>query len=180
MSTDDISTLLLVDDDAVLCATLERGFVARGFRVHTAHTFAEASQLIEACQVDYAVVDVRLPGGQGLDLVARLKAANPATNVVVLTGYGSIPAAVESIKLGATYYLANPARLDDILNAFEHEATGADGLRAARPMSLRRLEWEHINRVLRENDGNVSAAARALSMHRRTLQRKLAKWPARD
>lgn len=177
MAANNKPSMLVIDDDAVLCGVLARGFAARGFEARVARTYDEAVRSIDDEPPQYAVVDLRLPGGKGLDLVPALKTANPDTRIVVLTGYGSLPSAVDAIKLGATYYLAKPARIDDILNAFEHEAGYTDASISARPMSLRRLEWEHINRVLREHEGNVAATARALSMHRRTLQRKLAKRP---
>jgi two-component system response regulator RegA len=171
--------LLLVDDDAVLCEVLTRGLAARGFDVRVAGTFAQAHCLIEESPYRYAIVDLRLPGGRGIDLVSMLKAVDAEARIVVLTGYGSVPTAVDAIKRGATYYLAKPASVDAIIGAFDHGEDRGTASLEVKPMSLPRLEWEHIQRVLQEHDGNISAAARALSMHRRTLQRKLAKHPAR-
>lgn len=179
MVADAKPRLLLVDDDAVLCDALARGLNARDYEVSVAHTYAEATAAIACAPPAFAIVDLRLPGGQGLSLIPVLKAAAPDVRIVVLTGYGSVPTAVEAIKRGATYYLAKPASVDEIVSAFAHTAGSGDAEIEDKPMSLSRLEWEHIQRVLHEHDGNISAAARALSMHRRTLQRKLAKRPVR-
>ncbi len=182
-TTDDIderASLLLVDDDAALCDVLRRALGARGFAVTVAHTFEDAAQAIDANAPEFAVVDLKLPDQSGLKLVSRLKAADAHTRIVVLTGHGSIPTAVEAIKLGATYYLVKPTDADTVVAAFGREE-GDDALPIdARPMSVERVEWEYIQRVLHDNDGNISATARALSMHRRTLQRKLHKRPARS
>jgi two-component system response regulator RegA len=127
-------------------------------------------------------VDLRLPGRSGLEIVRALKAVDPGTNVVVLTGYGSIATAMDAIRLGATHYLSKPADADDILAAFAKKGSlpdlGAEPDFAA--PSLARAEWEHINRVLSDADGNVSEAARRLGMHRRSLQRKLQKYPPKS
>jgi two-component system response regulator RegA len=179
MACDTSPKLLLVDDDAALCAALARGFTARGFDVGIARDQEEAEELVAREPFDYAVIDLRLAAGEGLALVSVLHARAPAARIVVLTGYSSVPTAVEAIKRGATYYLAKPATVAEIMAAFEH-VPGAALPIAEKPMSLPRLEWEHIQRVLHANDGNISAAARALSMHRRTLQRKLAKHPAKQ
>ena len=186
---DDKASLLLVDDDAALCDTLGRALAKRGFDVKTALTVEAASKLANESPPGYAVVDLRLPDKPGLQLVSTLIDLDPATRIVVLTGYGNIATAIEAIKLGATYYLCKPVDVDDIIAAFGHNV--GDGETAAnekpmsikrfeKPMSIKRLEWEHIWQVLREHKGNVSQAARALSMHRRTLQRKLAKRPVKS
>ena len=181
MQHDAPPRLLVVDDDPVLAEALERGFARRGFAVVVASTFAQAVEAIEAEArgFDFAVLDLRLPGGHGLQLVPMLRNAHPRARIVMLTGYGSVPTAIDAIKRGATYYLAKPVDIDDILAAFEHDVDRHEAVLDATPMSLTRLEWEHIQRVLHDHGGNVSAAARALSMHRRTLQRKLAKHPVR-
>jgi len=176
----DAPNLLLVDDDRVLCDTLARALTKRGFDVRTALTAEEATRSAHENPPEYAVVDLRLPDGAGLKLVPTLIGLDPHTRIVVLTGYGSIATAVEAIKLGATYYLTKPASADDLVNAFQREAGDAEMALSSKPMSIDRLEWEHINRVLQEHRGNMSETARALSMHRRTLQRKLAKHPARS
>jgi two-component system, response regulator RegA len=178
-SKDGQPNVLVVDDDRALCEALARGLASRGNEVRTALTFADAARMIEAEPPDCAVVDLKLADGGGLKLVAALKARNPQARIVVLTGYASIPTAVEAIKLGASYYLAKPANLDEIIAALLRDV-GDDAVPVGdKPMSLARLEWEHIQRVLHEHNGNVSSAARALSMHRRTLQRKIGKRPVR-
>ena len=170
--------MLIVEDDDVLRGRLARAVEARGFDVAEAATAAAAEQCIRDDAPEFAVLDLRVPGGYGLDLIALLKAADPNTRIVVLTGYGSIATAVDAVRRGATHYLTKPAETDDILAAFDRDA--ADGLTTAdalKPMSLDRMEWEHINRVLVDCGGNVSEAARVLGLHRRSLQRKLAKYP---
>ena len=175
----DRPTLLLVDYDHALCDTLARELSSRGFDVKTALTAEAAVALASACPPEYAVVELRLPDATGLRLVSRLIALDPDTRIVVLTGYGSIATAVEAIKLGATYYLTKPADADQIVAALNRDA-GDDQMPVnCKPMTIDRLEWEHIERVLQEHKCNISETARALSMHRRTLQRKLAKRPAR-
>ena len=129
---------------------------------------------------ELAIVDLRLPGRSGLDIVRDLKALDGTTNVIVLTGYGSITTAVQSVKLGATTYLTKPVDADQILAAFETPSSTADATPSPTPQSLARVEWEHIQRVMADCDGNVSQAARALGIHRRSLQRKLGKNPVRE
>ena len=173
---EEFASLLLVDDDAtfsrVLCAALEK----RGFAVTVAHSVEEALPLARENPPEYAIVDLKMGGVPGLALVKVLHELDPNTRIVMLTGYASIATAVEAIKLGATQYLAKPANADEIVAAFNHVPDGNVPLRT-QPAQIERLEWEHIQRVLREHDGNISATARALNMHRRTLQRKLAKPP---
>jgi two-component system response regulator RegA len=177
---DDRPSLLLVDDDATLCDTLARALAKRGFDVKTALTWEAASKLAHESLPEYAVVDLRLPDKPGLKLVSTLIGLDRHTRIVVLTGYGNIATAIEAIKLGATYYLCKPVDADDIVAAFYHDE-GDDGIPSKeKPMSIKRLEWERICQVLREHKGNISQAARALSMHRRTLQRKLAKRPVKN
>ena len=178
--TDEAPSLLLVDDDATFRERLARAMRGRGFDVRTAGDAEEAARLAAADPPELAVVDLRMPGAGGLELVRELRALDPATRIVVLTGYGSIATAIEAMRLGATYYLPKPADVDDILAAFARgEApplTPVTDLAAEAP-SLARAEWEHINRVLGDAGGNVSEAARRLGLHRRSLQRKLQKYP---
>ena len=172
-------TLLIIDDDQVLCQVMGRAFETRGYTVRYAHTAREGVATAQSLRPDSALVDLRLPDESGLKIIAALKTANRDMRIVVLTGHGSIPTAIEAVKLGATYYLTKPVEADEVLAALQKDAPN-DGVAVdARPMSVDRLEWEHIQRVLRDNNDNVSATARALSMHRRTLQRKLRKHPAR-
>jgi two-component system response regulator RegA len=170
MSPDDKRSVLVVDDDDVFRGRLVRALVERGF---------DARGAAGADSPELAVVDLRMPDGSGLDVVRELKTMDPATNVVVLTGYGSIATALEAVRLGATHYLTKPADVDEILRAFEREKRPLDGGAAGveQAPSLARAEWEHIQRVLTDCGGNVSQAARVLGVHRRSLQRKLAKRP---
>jgi two-component system, response regulator RegA len=170
-------SLLLVDDDATFCDVLCRALEKRNFSVAVAHSVEQALPVAQANPPEYAVVDLKMDGASGLVLVKLLHELDPATRIVVLTGYASIATAVEAIKLGATQYLSKPANADEIVAAFGHLADPGLSLNA-QPPTVERLEWEYINRVLQENQGNISATARALNMHRRTLQRKLAKRPA--
>lgn len=177
---DEQPSLLLVDDDEVFRTVLARAFTRRGYSVQTAADVTAALACAERSPPEYAVVDLKMPGPSGLVLVQALKALDEQTCIVVLTGYGSIATAVEAIKLGATHYLAKPAHADDIIAAFGRQQGDAAAPVSDKPISVDRLEWEHIQKVLAEHDGNISATARALRMHRRTLQRKLAKRPVRE
>jgi len=170
-------SLLLVDDDDTFRKVLAPALRKRGFDVVTAPDVNEALALAEANPPEYAVVDLKMPGLSGLTLVKRLKELDAATRIVMLTGYASIATAVEAVKLGATHYLAKPADADAIVAAFHKTEGDAEAPLSTTPLSVDRLEWEHIQRVLTEHDGNISATARALNMHRRTLQRKLGKNP---
>jgi two-component system, response regulator RegA len=171
--------LLLVDDDATFSQVLARALQRRGFKVDCADSVTAALPLAEATPPDFALVDLRMPGESGLALIPRLLELNADMRIVVLTGYASIATAVEAIKLGAVHYLTKPTDADEITAAFGREAGDANIEVTDRPIPLNRLEWEHIQRVLEECDGNISETARRLGMHRRTLQRKLQKRPAR-
>lgn len=179
-STADAPTLLLVDDDRAFCMVLSEALRKRGFQVHVAYDLAEALELAEQCQPEFAVVDLRIGSESGLELVARLVALDEHTRIVMLTGYASVATAVEAIKLGATHYLTKPADANEIAAALEREDGDAGVPLADKPLSVRRLEWEHLQKVMLAHNGNISSAARALKMHRRTLQRKLAKHPVRE
>lgn len=169
--------LLLVDDDPVFGQVLATALGRRGFQVTLAASVAQARDLLPQLRASHAVLDLRLPDGSGLELVPLLRERLPQVRIVVLSGYASIPTAIDAIKLGATYYLAKPVDADAVVRAFDagDAALPAISPLPAEPPSVRRVEWEHIQRVLKDCDGNVSAAARALRMHRRTLQRKLGK-----
>jgi two-component system response regulator RegA len=166
-----------VEDDDVLRGRLARAFRERGYDVHEAESAAAAEHEALCAPPDCAVVDLRLEDSSGLDVVRALVAACPAVAVVVLTGYGSIATALEAVRLGARHYLTKPADVDEILSAFARERPAAAPPPAAVP-TLARVEWEHINRVLADCGGNVSRAAKVLGIHRRSLQRKLAKFPS--
>jgi two-component system response regulator RegA len=173
----DHATLLLVDDDVTLCDVLSRALSSRGFAVTAVHTVDDALRAIDGDPPEFAVIDLKLSDQSGLKVVARLKAVDAHTRIVMMTGHASIPTAVEAIKLGAMHYLTKPTDADAIVAAFGRE-DGDEGVPIdPRPMTVERVEWEHIQHVLHEHGGNVSATARALSMHRRTLQRKLRRPP---
>ena len=173
----DQASLLLVDDDTTFCQVLGNALQKRGFVVSVAHSVEQALPLAAENPPEYAVVDLKMSGASGLVLIKSLHELDAATRIVVLTGYASIATAVEAIKLGATQYLSKPANADEIVAAFAHNANPEQPL-CSQPSTVNRLEWEHIQRVLQENNGNISATARSLNMHRRTLQRKLNKFPS--
>jgi two-component system response regulator RegA len=170
----------VVDDDETFCRVLCSALQGRGFEVFTAQTIDDAEAMARETQPHFAVVDLRIGQESGLVMVERLHALDEAMRIVVLTGFASIATAVEAIKLGAIHYLTKPAAVDDILKALQKTQGNTEVAPAAQPISVKRLEWEHLQKVLAEHDGNISAAARALGMHRRTLQRKLAKKPVRN
>jgi two-component system response regulator RegA len=180
MSAEERRSILVVDDDDVFRGRLVRALADRGLEAREARDAGAAIASATADSPELAVVDLRMPDRSGLDVVRELKAIDPATNVVVLTGYGSIATALEAVKLGATHYLTKPANADEILAAFEgkkREDSGATMDDESAP-SLARMEWEHIHRILSDCGGNISRAARILGLHRRSLQRKLSKRPS--
>ncbi|MBS1143467.1 MAG: response regulator [Proteobacteria bacterium] len=173
------STLVIDDDpsfNAILVRTLER----RGHPALGALDVPSALAAARDRKLGRVVLDLNLNGSSGLALIPQLLEINPACRIVVLTGYASIATAVDAVKLGAIQYLAKPVEIEAILSAFDDDdSPDVDLPPSDEPLSVDRLEWEHIQRVLNENDGNVSATARALKMHRRTLQRKLSKRPVK-
>jgi len=173
--------VLVIDDDETFNAVLARALTRRGYRVRGALDAESAMAQAGDLTPDAVILDLNLGGNSGLKLIAPLLALAPDCRIVVLTGYASIATAVEAIKLGAAQYFAKPVEVDALVGAFGQSAAGplAERLLPQTPLSVERLEWEHIQRVLQQHDGNVSATARALKMHRRTLQRKLAKRPVR-
>lgn len=173
--------VLLIDDDAVFSAVLARALTARGFTVDVANDGARALALVRERAPESAVLDLKLGSESGLALIPQLLAVNPDLHILLLTGYASIATAVEAIKRGAHDYLAKPVDADQVVQALL--GTDSDDAEAAPTLhtpALKRLEWEHIQRVLNECEGNISEAARRLGLHRRTLQRKLAKRPVRE
>lgn len=177
---DDLPSLLLVDDDAIFAETLGASLARRGYSVTICTSAEEATRSILRSAPENAVVDLRLPDGSGLCLISFLKERDPGTSIVVLTGYGSIASAVEAVRLGAINYLCKPVDADDVVSAFGGAISETPGASSReQPLTVSRLEWEHINLVLAKHKGNISATARALNMHRRTLQRKLLKHPVR-
>jgi two-component system response regulator RegA len=180
-------SLLIVEDDDVLRPRLARAFRERGFEVREAPDVDTALESARSDPPEYALVDLRLGTRSGLEVVRGLAELDPATAIVVLTGYGSIATALEAVRLGATHYLTKPADVDDVLAAFTRGAAGTvappdashpgESAGTDSTPTLARVEWEHINRVLSDCGGNVSQAARILGIHRRSLQRKLSKYP---
>src|SRR5690348_9679052 len=169
----DGRSLLIVEDDTAFRERLVRAMRDRGYEAVGVADYPSAIEAARAESPELALVDLRLPGESGLSVVRDLKALDSSTVVVVLTGYGSIATAVESMKLGAASYLTKPVNTDQIIAAFDGTQP-ADDIQAP---SLARVEWEHIQRILADCGGNVSQAARLLNIHRRSLQRKLAKTP---
>ena len=169
---------LIADDDPTFLQVLERALLKRGFSVASALDLHTGLQKARQQKFGKAIVDLKLGGDSGLHLVRQLKECQPELQIVILTGYSSISTAVEAIKSGATNYLCKPADVQDILAAFKEHINSSADIEYT-PLSVERLEWEHIQKVLQENDGNISATARSLGMHRRTLQRKLQKRPVK-
>ena len=171
--------LLIVDDDATFAATLARALRRRSYQVFIAHTGKGAIALAQQQQPGRIVLDLKLVEMSGLHLLTQFRQCLPAVEIIILTGYSSVSTAVEAIKLGAANYLCKPATVAEILAAFDHTEGDPEAAIADSPPSVDRLEWEHIQRVLAENHNNISATARQLGMHRRTLQRKLQKRPVK-
>ncbi len=181
LSDDERSTLLLVDDDDVFRRVLARALDRRGYAVSSAADVPSAIAKAQSQPPEYAVIDLKMPGDSGLTLIEKLIELDPNTRIVMLTGYASIATAIEAIKLGAVHYLAKPCDADEVVAALNKGCDGDSTVPVVgAPLSVDRLEWEHIQRILSEHQGNVSATARALKMHRRTLQRKLSKRPTRE
>lgn len=171
--------LLIVDDDEMFCRVMERALSRRGFEVLTAVDAEQALDLAQRTRPQLATLDLKLEHSSGLKLLPELLEIMPDCRIVVLTGYSSIATAVEAIKLGAVNYLCKPVDADEVLAAFERDGGDPDIDIADNPPSINRVTWEHIQKVLQEHEGNISATARALGMHRRTLQRKLQKRPVK-
>jgi two-component system response regulator RegA len=166
---------LLVDDDAMFLRALQAALLKRGVQSTTAADAATALQRVRQTTFDFVLLDLRIGQDSGLKLIAPLKAAQPTVRIVLMTGFASVATAVEAIKLGADDYLLKPVSADTILRALAEDPHPPEDDEKMVPLG--RLEWEHIQQALRTTDGNVSAAARLLGMHRRSLQRKLAKRP---
>jgi len=173
VSASTVPSILIVDDDDAFRERLARAFQERGFEVHQTGNDKVALELARAESPEFAVIDLRMPGEGGLALLRALRELDATTRAVLLTGYGSIRTAVSAMQLGAVNYLSKPATVDTILAALR----GEDASPEAEVPSLARVEWEHIQRVMADCDGNISMAARALGLHRRSLQRKLFKDP---
>ncbi|MSP28557.1 MAG: response regulator transcription factor [Methylococcales bacterium] len=176
----DKPRLLLVDDDVTFCTVLKSALEKRNYEVLVANDVNSGILLAEQNLPEYAVIDLRIGYESGLELVKALIALDDNTQIVMLTGFASIATAVEAIKLGAVHYLTKPANADEIVHALNKNDGDSAVSISENPLSVKRLEWEHLQKVLMQHDGNISAAARALNMHRRTLQRKLEKKPVRE
>ncbi len=174
-----METILLVDDEEFFRNRMNRAFIRRGYSTYTASCYDEAIQIISEHAPTMAVIDLKMPGKSGLQLLKDGLKISPQLKIVVLTGYGSITTATEATKLGAISYLAKPADVDEIIKAFT-DASDLDlensQQREFPPPSLARVEWEHIQRVMTDCDNNISRTAKKLGIHRRTLQRKLFKY----
>lgn len=175
--------VLVVDDDEVLRERLVQSFTRRGLEATGAGNHGEAMAVAAARRVDLAVIDLRMPGASGLVVLRDLMAVHPDALVVILSGYGSIATAIDAVRLGAVDFVQKPADVDQLLEAFDRALEDDPLAKPAptyEPPSLARAEWEHIQRVLHDCGGNVTKAARMLGLHRRTLQRKLQKYPPRQ
>ena len=188
-------TVIIVEDDAVLSGVMQNSLQKRGYEVTCASDTEQASNQLQEkidnrqAAFDLAIVDLKLAKENSLAFLPVLRRSNPAMKILMLTGYASIATAVEAVKQGADNYLPKPASMSEILQALGEghgkenegdELSLAGATESLAPLSTKRLEWEHIQRVLHKNDGNISATARELNMHRRTLQRKLQKNPVKD
>jgi two-component system, response regulator RegA len=175
-----MENVLLVDDDESFTLVLARALQRRGYNTVVAHSTASAIELAQQQSFDKAVVDLKMQGASGLTLISALKQQQPLLEIVMLTGYSSVATAVEAVKLGAINYLCKPANTEEILAAFTRTEGNANIEVPENRPTIDRVEWEHIQKVLSENNNNISATARALGMHRRTLQRKLNKRPFKE
>jgi len=178
----DLMKIMIVDDDATFRARLVSALATRGMQASGAASPEEARAVAARVQPERAVLDLRMPGGSGLELVSDLLAINSNMEIVILTGYGSIATALQATRRGAVDYLTKPADADQILAAFEKSGRKKPEVKVAATdpgsvPSLARVEWEHIQRILTDCEGNISQAARVLGIHRRSLQRKLSKYP---
>ena len=170
-----MTSILIIDDDTDFCAALANNLIKRGHETQTAHDGEQAVVTAEYFAPEWVVMDLKMPGVSGLTLIPKLLAIDPATRIVVLTGYAGISTAVEAIKLGAVHYLSKPVSTDDILAAFNKQEGNPDLPVDADHLALSAAERDHILRAFERNQRNLSATARELGMHRRTLQRKLGK-----
>ena len=171
------ATLLVVDDDIAFRTRLSTAFRSRGLVVREAGSVADALSVAADFDPEFAIVDLRMPRGSGLELVPQLREVCPGIRIVILTGYGSIATAVDALQRGAAHYLTKPTDVDSILRALFSDRTHGQSPTLSIP-SLEQVEWEHINRVLLDCNGNISHAAKAPGIHRRSLQRKLAEVPS--
>jgi two-component system response regulator RegA len=175
-----MTSLLIVDDDETFCGVLSARLAKRGHEIKLAHNIQQAAIVAKDFEPEWVLVDLKMPGASGLELIPKLLAIDPKTRIVVLTGYASIATAVEAIKLGAIHYLTKPVSTDAIIAAFHKNEGDPKTPVEAETLSLDAAERDHILAVLERNHQNISATARELGLHRRTLQRKLDKMPMRE
>lgn len=177
-TTADHLVVLVVDDDAIFRNRLCRALRDRGCEAHESQTAEETYRVASSVSPDLVLLDLKMPGVSGLDLIQDIKKLDATIAIIILTGYGSIPTAMQALKLGADHYLSKPADADQILAAYRDldQESGQQHAPTSVP-SLARVEWEHIQRVLADCTGNISQAAKLLGIHRRSLQRKLSKFP---
>jgi two-component system response regulator RegA len=181
MMNKDRPAMLVIDDDEIFRARLSRAFEHRGWEAHGAGDLASALRIASEVSPDLAIIDLRMPGESGIEVIRRLRNLDSTVSIIMLTGYGSIATALEAVKSGADHYLTKPVDVDQILAAYEKIGSSRDSdlTRPATVPSLARVEWEHIQRILTDCGDNVSQAAKLLGLHRRSLQRKLSKFPPR-
>ncbi len=180
MSNSTPLSILIVDDDITFAQMLKRALDRRGFISETAMDIASAENLMQKNNFTNAILDLKIAQESGLVLISRLREINQDVKIIMLTGYSSISTAVDAIKLGAINYFCKPIEVDDLLKAFDSTPAIETTPISKSPPSLDRMEWEYIQKILLDCNGNISAAARALGVHRRTLQRKLQKRPVRQ
>ena len=177
-TANDQLVVLVVDDDEVFRDRLCRAFRDRGCEAHAAGDRVQTLQLASNVSPDLVLLDLKMPGLNGLDLIQDIKKLDSTIAIIILTGYGSIPTAMQALKLGADHYLSKPADAEQILSAYGDLSSDMEGKAAPTTVpSLARVEWEHIQRVLSDCSGNITQAAKLLHIHRRSLQRKLSKYP---
>lgn len=169
--------IIIIDDDVAFSNALSSALEKRDYQTVVTHNLEELNEINHLDQIFYGVVDLRIGADSGLNAIKHLLAANSEMRIVMLTAYASIATTVEAMKLGAINYLTKPASVQEIIDKLFQSQDSADAYIEETPLSVKRLEWEHLQKVLLEHEGNISAAARALNMHRRTLQRKLQKRP---
>ncbi|HUI76654.1 MAG TPA: response regulator [Bryobacteraceae bacterium] len=175
---EDAPLALVVDDDEVFRTRLCRALANRNWEAVSAADGDAAAATARECSPDLVLLDLRMPGRNGIQVIEELRAIDPSMTVIVLTGYGSIPTAISAMKKGADHYLSKPVDVDQILAVYESLRTGRPDSAAPETVpTLARVEWEHMQRVIADCDGNISQAARLLGIHRRSLQRKLSKYP---
>lgn len=170
--------IIIIDDDELYCNLLSKALIKKQYEVRIALNGENAICLTKAFKPDFAIVDLKIPGTSGLVLIPKLKSISSMLKIIVLTGYASIATAVESVKLGAIHYLVKPTNIEEILAVFENNDNNV--IIPEQTMSIERRQWEYIQQILQNNNGNISQTAKELGMYRRTLQRKLAKKPIKS